>query len=442
MNSKVKKQDPNQKWFKKIVNFLGLKKNIVALLTMVILVGLGEKMAERFLPLYLVALGGGAFAVGLLNGMDNLLSALYSYPGGYASDKLGYKRALILFNLIAMIGYLIVIIFPYWQAVIIGAIFFLSWTAISLPATMDMVSRVLPKNKRTMGVSMHSLVRRVPMALGPVLGGIMIGIFGEKTGIRLAFVIALILGGVSLFIQQIMIKVEKPKGEETKTRTEKRLSLIGPNLRNLLVSDILVRFCEQIPYAFVVIWCVNLNGITPFQFGILTTIEMVTAMIIYIPIAYLADKNTKKPFVVITFGFFTLFPLILLFSHSFGLMVVAFIIRGMKEFGEPTRKALIMDLAPEGKKASTFGIYYLIRDIVVSIAAFGGAFLWSASTSAMVIHTIGIGQKLLPWIQAIASPKTNLLTAFIFGIIGTLYFAIFGKDLKRLATGKSSPPTS
>lgn len=66
---------------KKIVDFLGLKKNILALLSMVILVGLGEKMAERFLPLYLMALGGGAFSVGLLNGMDNLLSALYSFPG-------------------------------------------------------------------------------------------------------------------------------------------------------------------------------------------------------------------------------------------------------------------------------------------------------------------------------------------------------------------------
>ena len=89
----------------RIADFLGLKKNISALLAMVILVGLGEKMAERFLPLYLMALGGGAFSVGLLNGLDNLLSALYSLPGGYASDKLGYKRALLLFNLIAMAGY-------------------------------------------------------------------------------------------------------------------------------------------------------------------------------------------------------------------------------------------------------------------------------------------------------------------------------------------------
>jgi len=420
----------SMKWHKAIVVFLGLKKNMLVLLTMVILVGLGEKMAERFLPLYLVALGGGAFSIGLLNGMDNLLSALYSYPGGYASDRLGYKRALFLFNLIAMLGYLVVIIFPYWQAVIVGAVFFLSWTAISLPATMGMVARVLPKNKRTMGVSMHSLMRRIPMALGPVLGGLMIGFFGEKTGVRLAFVVALILGGVSLVLQQVMIEDDEKRVGKAEGNPVRALRLVSPALRNLLVSDILVRFCEQIPYAFVVLWCVKLNGLTPLQFGVLTTIEMVTAMAIYIPVAYLADKSTKKPFIVATFGFFTLFPLVLLFSHSFWLLAVAFVIRGMKEFGEPTRKALIMDLAPEGKKAITFGVYYLLRDIVVSVAAFGGAFLWDASTAAKLFDALGTGHNLLPWIESVTSPTANFLTAFGFGIVGTLYFALFGKDLK------------
>jgi hypothetical protein len=68
---------------------------------------------------------------------------------------LGYKRALLLFNMIAMAGYIVVIVFHFWQAVLIGSVFFVSWTAISLPAMMDMVSTVLPKNKRTMGVSLH-----------------------------------------------------------------------------------------------------------------------------------------------------------------------------------------------------------------------------------------------------------------------------------------------
>ena len=92
------------------------------------------------------------------------------------------------------------------------------------------------------------------------------------------------------------------------------------------------------------------------------------------------------------------------------MMVIAFVIRGLKEFGEPTRKALIMDLAPEDKKAGMFGLYYLIRDVIVSIGAIGGAFLWQIS------------------------PEVNFLTAFACGLIGTIYFWIYGKDL-----GQSKP---
>jgi MFS family permease len=420
-----------QKPARRIAEFFGLQKNIVALLGMVILVGLGEKMAERFLPLYLLALGGGAFSVGLLNGLDNLLSALYSLPGGYASDKLGHKRALLLFNLVAMGGFLIVIFFPSWQAVILGAILFISWTAISLPATMDMVATVLPKNKRTMGVSLHSFVRRVPMALGPLIGGALIGAYGETRGIRIAFIVALALAAVSLILQQIMFDDNRPSPEANRNGNHYGLSLLSPDLKKLLASDILVRFCEQIPYAFVVVWCVTLHKITPLQFGILTTVEMATAMLVYIPVAYLADKTTKKPFVVITFLFFTAFPLVLLFAKSFWVMVLAFIIRGLKEFGEPTRKALILDLAPEGRKAATFGVYYLIRDVIVSVAAFGGAFLWDASTMEVIVSKLGFGQPLVSLFQSFASPTANFLAAFGFGLLGTLLFALFGKDLGR-----------
>ena len=397
---------------RRISKFLGLRRSIVGLLGMVVLVGMGEKMAERFLPIYLVALGGGALSVGLLNGMDNLLSALYSFPGGYLSDKLGTKRALLIFNLMAMTGFIVVILIPTWQAVIIGAVLFLSWTAISLPATMSLVAAVLPKDKRTMGVSMHSLVRRIPMALGPLAGGALIIAFGERTGVRLAFVGALVMALVALLMQQRMIRDDRLKNKTPATPVAEKNPLklmrrMNPALRNLLVSDILIRFCEQIPYAFVVLWAMHgiTHTVSAFQFGILTTIEMATAFLIYIPVAYLADRSGKKPFVLITFGFFTLFPLALLFSQSFGLLAAAFVLRGLKEFGEPTRKALIMDLAPENCKAGMFGLYYLIRDVIVSVAAFGGAFLW------------------------MISPAANFLTAFGFGILGTAWFALRGRSI-------------
>jgi len=392
-------------WPRKIVDFLGLRRSMVAMLSMVILVGMGEHMAERFLPIYLMALGGGALSVSFLNGMDNLLSALYSFPGGYLSDRLGYKRALIVFNLIAMAGYLIVILIPSWWAVILGAVLFLSWTAISLPATMSLVAAVLPDKKRTMGVSMHSLVRRIPMALGPVVGGLLISWQGEVNGIRWAFVAALVLALAALMIQQALVE-DKKSTTPAEANPFKLFHLMSPAFRKLLAADILVRFSEQIPYAFMAIWVIKNNGLSPVTFGLLTTIEMVTAMLIYIPVAYLADRGSKKPFVTITFGFFTLFPLVFLWANNFWMFVLAFIIRGLKEFGEPTRKALIMDLAPEGQKAGMFGLYYLMRDVIVSLAAFSAGFLWNIS------------------------PQVNLLTAFGFGLAGTLFFALWGQDIR------------
>lgn len=396
----------------KLSGFFGLKRSIVGLLGMVVLVALGEKMAERFLPIYVLALGGTPIVIGLLNGLDNFLSALNSFSGGYLADRLGLKRSLLLFNVLAMFGFLIVILIPTWPAVIVGSVFFLSWTAISLPATMALVSSVLPKDRRTMGVSMHSLIKRVPHALGPLLGGVFIGVWGERDGVRLAFVAALVLAAVALIMQQRLIEDDRghtgPEGRPRPPAGPRQLwREMSPSLRNLLVSDILVRFCEQIPYAFVVVWCMKViaSPVSAVEFGILTTIEMATAVLVYIPVAYLADRSTKKPFVVITFLNFTLFPLVLLVSRSFIVLVIAFIVRGLKEFGEPTRKALIMDLAPEDRKAGMFGLYYLIRDVVVSVAAFGGAFLWEVS------------------------PATNFAAAAAFGAIGTLWFAFRGRDL-------------
>ncbi|MFH1069024.1 MAG: MFS transporter [Candidatus Glassbacteria bacterium] len=408
----------------RLSRFLGLQRSTAGVLVMVVLVGLGERLAERFLPIYLIALGGGALTIGLLQAMDNLLSALYSFPGGYLSDRIGTKRALLVFNLVAMAGFTLVILVPAWQAVLAGAVLFISWSAISQPATLSLLYRVLPRNKRTMGVSMHSLVRRIPMALGPVVGGIFIGVWGERDGVRLAFAAALVLAAVALVLQQRLIEDDKPEaksgagafGRTLETNPLKLFRLMNPAMKGLLVTDILVRFCEQIPYAFVVVWCMKTiaDPVSAFQFGLLTTIEMATAVLVYIPVAFLADRSTKKPFVLITFVFFTLFPLALQFSRTFEWLAAAFVLRGLKEFGEPTRKALIMDLAPDNCKAGMFGLYYLIRDAFVSVAALGGAFLWQIS------------------------PQTNFITAFVFGIIGTLGFAVFGRDIPLPANEKTA----
>jgi len=87
---------------------------------------------------------------------------------------------------------------------------------------------------------------------------------------------------------------------------------------------------------------INLNGMSAEQYGVLTATEMAAAMLCYIPVAYLADKHGQQPFILATFIFFTLFPVSLLFAHSFEALALAFAVKGLKEFGEPARKALII----------------------------------------------------------------------------------------------------
>jgi len=389
------------------------KRSMTGLLGMIILVGMGEHMAERFLPLYLQQLAQAStavLAIGLLAGMDDLLSALYSFPGGYLSDRLGTKRALLVFNALSMIGYLCVIFIHTWWAVLLGAAFFISWSAISLPATMDLLAKIVPKHRRTMGVSVLALVRRVPKMLGPVVGGACIAVWGVEHGVRAAFIAALALALVASVLQQVMITDDSKDAKEAEANPLKLWREMPTGLRNLLLSDILIRFCERIPDAFVVIWVTRtiLHPVSELTFGWLSAIENITAVLVYIPVAYMADRFGKKPFVLITFAFFTCFPLALMHATSLWPLIAVFVLRGLKEFGEPTRKALIMDLAPEGLKAAMFGLYYLVRDVIVAFAAFGGALLWRVS------------------------PELNLMVAFGFGILGTLWFAWRGSSVTRL----------
>ena len=129
-------------------------------------------------------------------------------------------------------------------------------------------------------------------------------------------------------LQQILIEDKKASGrvDECALVPEKNplkvFRMMGHSMKGLLVTDILIRFFEQIPYAFVVVWCMKVveSPVSAVQFGFLTSVEMATAVSVYIPVAHLADRGTKKPYVLITFVFFTLFPLVLdgTAAHSSG----------------------------------------------------------------------------------------------------------------------------
>src|SRR5436190_23020490 len=98
---------PAPRWWGSARSRLGLERNILVMLGIILLVGLGEELWVRFLPQYLAVLGAGTWAIASYGVLHDLLDAVYQYPGGWLADHLGRRRALILFTVLAAGGYVI-----------------------------------------------------------------------------------------------------------------------------------------------------------------------------------------------------------------------------------------------------------------------------------------------------------------------------------------------
>ncbi len=266
---------------KQFTDFFALKRNLVIILIAIFVIGTGEELWMRFVPKYLQTLGASVFIIGLYDALRTLVSAIYAYPGGLLADRWGHRRAFITFNLVSITGYALVLLIPHWGAVIAGMFLFLSWTCFSLPATFSLVGATVAANRYSMGIGVQMVIKRVPMMVAPLMGGILIDRFGVIPGVRVALIISILLAGVT-FIALRELREEVKESEETTPSPERWnflrcLREFDAPMRWLLLSDILVRFCERIPFAWVVIFAMDYAGATGQEVGILTTIEVLVA---------------------------------------------------------------------------------------------------------------------------------------------------------------------
>src|SRR5437016_6763063 len=291
---------PTNLW-RKGAEFLALKRNTSLLLIALVLAGTGERLWLAYVPKYLEALtqnehlsrSAGNFIIGLFDALQTLLGALYAYPGGWLTDRWGMRRSLMLFSALSLAGYALVLAWHHWLALLLGAFLFLAWSALSLPTTFSVVATSLQSHRHTMGIGIQSMVRRIPRMVGPLAGGWLIALYGLQRGVEFALLICIVLSVVTMAFQWLMME---PAGTDAGRASGvakvaanffQVVRSFTPALRELLVSDILIRFCERIPYAFVILWAMDHVGVGAEQFGYLVAFEMIAAMFCYIPVAHL-----------------------------------------------------------------------------------------------------------------------------------------------------------
>jgi len=354
-----------------------LERNIVAVSAAVFLVALGENLWKRFVPKYLEALGAPVTAIGLFGSCQDLLDGVYQYPGGWIGDRYGRRRALLLFVLLAAIGYALYWAAPAWPFVFAGLAFVMAWSSMASPTLFAVVGDALPPERRALGFTVQSVLRRVPITLAPIVGGVAIAAYGVIGGVQLGLAVTLVLAVATLLavgrIDIPVVRDERPMNIQTVWRA------LPTSLRWLLASDIFVRTCEGLVDVFLVLYAINVVGVDAPAYGVLIAVQAGTAILSYLPGARVADRVGRKPFVVATFVAFAAFPVAVVLARDFAGLIAAFVIGGLREIGEPARKAMIVDLVRPSLRGRSIGLYYLVRSVTIAPAAFVGGVLWNVA---------------------------------------------------------------
>lgn len=362
-----------------IRRYLALERDLVLVSGAMLLLGFGEHLWKKFVPKFLEALGAPILVIGWYGTVHDFIDGAYQYPGGWLSDRLGRRRALELLIGAATAGYLVYFFAPGWPAVFAGLLLVMAWQSMGSPTLFAVIGDVLPKHRRAMGFTVQSILRRLPIAVAPLLGGLLIARLGVIEGFRAGTAVAVGAGVLSLALVRSISIPLPPAGSSPGLRGV--WSAFPPPLRRLLLSDIFVRICEGMVDVFLVLWAVNIVGLSAPQFGLLILVQMTTSILVYVPAAHFSDRLSRKPFVAATFLAFAAFPLAVVASHSFGALMLAYVVGGLRELGEPSRKALIVDLVEAELRGRSVGLYYLIRSLAISPAALIGGLLWNVNPS-------------------------------------------------------------
>ncbi len=363
---------------------IGFERGVGALAAALFVFGFGQELWARYLPEYLRALGGSVLLVGALGSLQDLLDAAYAYPGGALSDRLGSRRALLCFATATVAGLTLYLLLRSITAIFCGLFLVTAWRSLGLPATFTLIAEELGRDRRIAAFTAQAVLKRLPIVVAPPLGGLLIERLGILRGMRLGFAISLLLSLATLAGLGAALR-SRPPGQTSATVPDVRgrrgttgaAVKLHPTLKRLLVADCLIRLCEGLPDVFLVVWTLEVLRLSPARFGLLQSVLMITAILSYLPAAALAHRVEKKPFIVTTFCFFALFPVAVVLSRSFWQLAAAYVVGGLREIGEPARKALIVDLADAATRGRTVGLYYAIRGFAVAGAAGVGGVLWT-----------------------------------------------------------------
>jgi MFS family permease len=332
----------------------------------------------------------------------NLVEGGAYIAGGAFAHRLGARKTLLIASLPIVAGLIVFAVSQSAVAVVITALLITNWEPLSLAATFDVVGGEVPKERRTIAFALQSIQKRLPQVIGPLVGG---ALFALGFGWNLGLAFALLAG--AMIIQWRLLERMKAKADPPRVPYRAVLARIPPGLRKLLLAEVILRWSDWLVRDLAALYVVGVLLRSEVEWGLYLALASFAALVTYVPVGKWVDRSpSPRPFIGLTFFLFALFPLNLALLPELLpvpiALAITYILNGLREIGEPARKALITTGLPPDIRARAVGLYWGLRSFAFWPAPLAAAALWTFT-----------------------SPQTAMIIAGCLGMVGTLVFHLF-----------------
>jgi MFS family permease len=376
--------------------------------------------------LFFLELGATKELLGMLLMIETVSQVIFQLPGGILTDKLGRRKVIVYSSIFRVAAPIVYLLSTNWIHTAPGLLLN-SVGMISIPAINALIAESLPLERRSSGFAAYRMITWMPMIFTGLLGGMFMDYFGVLRGVRLCLYAMLIVSIIATILRWKYIEetLETPIKKPEKAHKQQKKSLdilqgltkMPQNVWILTIVAALSGFAMRTVWSFMVIYAVEVIGLTKTQWGLIGTVVSIITTTLTLPGGMLADRIGRKPCIIVSKILGPLSTIGFILSANFWHLALTRSINGVAmgfggmvwgPMGGPVWQALVADCTPPEERGRMMGLMGSIAGLVSTPASWVGGYFYDN-----------------------VSPDLPFKASFALDITATAIFIAFFKEQKK-----------
>lgn len=398
--------------------FYFLKGNFLVLIISWVFFRFAARLRSPFDSLYYQVLGATPFIIGLMLSISRISTILTQLIGSFIADYFGRKRIISIMTFGVALSYVLFIIAPSWQFVLIGLIINGLCGGLYSPALAAITADSLPSSKRSMGYALVQVIPSIPAVIAPLIAGFILDHYGTNKGMRIVYSITLMCALSAAIVRLMFLKETlyiRKKKLQLKVLLRNSISDLANIWRKvsksytflMLSSLVLMPFAITLE-SFVPLYVVEVLKLSKTAWGGLNTLNIILLIALGTIMGKVVDLIGRRHALVISCFLFIIGVITFLLARGILFLAISLIIFTLGSlFRSPAFLSLRADLIPREYRGRIFGTTNILQIIIAALSSVICGYLYDINKRLPMLISLLCVVFSLIFILKVKEPKVR-----------------------------------